>query len=190
MIAVSGASGAGKTTLVNALAERGPGTILFYDDYYRAEGAWTCDLPEWIAGGCDPSAFIRIPRLVEDLRSLREGRSVVSPAGRRSEAASLIVLEEPWGRQRAEIAPLIDYAIHLHLPLDVALARKLLREGRAGADVLLFLEDYLGEQIHRLYEAQQRASDCADQVLDATLPPDDLADAAWQAVLKARCGEA
>lgn len=181
-VVVSGASGAGKSTLIDALTARERGTALYYDDYYRAEGVWTCDLPRWIEAGCDPSEFIRIPRLVEDLRSLREGRPVISPAGRRSEPAAVVLLEEPWGRQRAEIAPLIDFAIHLRLPLDVALARKLLREGRSGADVLLFLEDYLNEGIYRIYEAQERASACADLVLDAALPPDTIAEAAGRAL--------
>jgi uridine kinase len=188
VVAVSGASGAGKTTLVHALAARGSGTALFYDDYYRAPGVWTCDLPEWIAAGCDPNSFIRIPHLVEDLRSLRAGRPVVSPAGRRSEPAALIVLEEPWGRQRAEIAALIDFAIHLRLPPEVALARKLLREGRAGADILPFLADYLGKQIYRIYEAQEQAGACADFVLDATMPTNGLEQAAWRAV-RAACQE-
>ena len=35
----------------------------------------------------------------------------------------MIVLEEPFGRERAEIADLIDFVVCIDLPLEIALAR-------------------------------------------------------------------
>jgi len=97
----------------------------------------------------------------------------------------IIVVEEPFGRSRPEFGVLIDFVAVLDTPLEVALARRLLRELRCGEksepDSLSsrhigFLEAYL-KGVRDLYVAVQRlAVQQADVVIDGLLAPADLVD--------------
>lgn len=155
VIAISGASGAGKSALVKSLAHRlGDVVTLHFDDYsprYFSTSNYPASLAKWIADGADPSAW-ETPQLVQDLRALRQGKSITLPEykevskpatfilralGRRTplvfprneriiRPATYIVLEEPFGRGREGMKELIDFVIALDTPLEVALARRLL----------------------------------------------------------------
>jgi uridine kinase len=150
VVVVSGTSGAGKTTVVRRAATAlGEAVALHFDDY-RAVSTYPPDLRAWLDGGADPNAW-QTPRLSADLRALRRGQAITLPGrsvwriddhhprghavpvsegpagGHRLESRRYVVVEEPFGRTRAELAPLVDFVAHLDVPLEVALARQLLR---------------------------------------------------------------
>ncbi len=179
VIAVSGPSGAGKTTLAaNLAAALAPSTQLSYDHYYRSVAAWECDYRQWVEQGCDPNQFNSIPPLVDDLRALRHGHTVTSPRNEVIPAAPIIIIEEPWGRQRAELAPLIDYVVHIDIPLDVSLARRLFRDGQRGYDLFAYVRAYLEMPLRSIYLQMQKGAASADLVLDGLLPEGDIVMAA------------
>jgi len=149
-------------------------TYMAYDDYYRSVAEWQCNLDEWMAEGCDPNRFLRIPRLTCDLAVLKAGQPITTPQGQIVTPAPLIVLEEPWGRLRQEIAHVIDYVVHLDIPLDVSLARKLLRDASLGYDPMMFARDYLEAGVRHIYLQQQRAAESADIIVDGMKPADEL----------------
>ena len=128
VIAISGTSGAGKTTLVQKVAERlGDAVTLHFDDYFSVS-QYPADARAWVDAGADPDAW-RTAQLADDLRSLRAGQTIRLPREKGTrEPKPYIVLEEPFGRARTELAESIDFVVYLDLPLEVALARKLLRE--------------------------------------------------------------
>ena len=69
VIAVTGTSGAGKTTLVRAVARLlGDAPTLFFDDY-EATPTYPQDWTAWWRAGGDPNA-VKTPRLAADLRAL------------------------------------------------------------------------------------------------------------------------
>jgi len=144
------------------------------------------DSRRWIAEGADPAAW-KVPKLTEDLLELRQGRPIRHSVTKLVTIPTpIIVVEEPFGRSRPELRALIDFVAVLDTPLEVALARRLLRELRSSENSesarlpsrhVKFLEEYLEKGVRNLYVAVQRlALKQADFVLDGLLTPEDMAD--------------
>jgi uridine kinase len=64
----------------------------------------------------------------------------------------MIFIEEPFGRERAEIAHLIDYVIMLDMPMEVCLSRVVKRHLKHSNDPSTTLSNYL-----RKYDDHLRA---------------------------------
>ena len=130
VIAISGAPGAGKTTLVKSVVDvLGDAVALHFDDYksvaqYPADMTNPADLAGWVEEGKDLDAW-KIPQLLDDLSALRNGQAISLPANQGvCEPAKFIVLEEPSGRARAGLQALIDMVVLIDLPLELALVRQ------------------------------------------------------------------
>jgi uridine kinase len=171
VVAVSGMSGAGKSTVVRRTVERlGNATALHFDDYV-ADSVYPPDLQDWLARGADVDEW-KTPRLAADLRALRAGTH------------DYVLVEEPFGKMRAEMRGLIDLAAHLDVPADVLLARRLLRrleEERAEfGDQLLDklhgdLREHLATDRSLELTGNTTAKAAADIVLDGRRTIDEIA---------------
>ena len=177
VITVSGVSGAGKSSTVRAIAEQLDKAACFHFDDYGETMQQPDDGLAWIAAGADLTAFV-LPQLARDLKTLREGRAVTTPTGRRVEPAPFLVVEEPFGSGRADMASLIDFGVCIDLPMEVALARRLLdvvdRWGGEAEERLQwmnsYLRSYLFEGMREVYIAiNERVKQSSDLVLDGTL---------------------
>ncbi len=199
VIAVSSAAGGGKTTLVTKAGELLGATTLFFDDYIGVP-EYPQDMKKWVADGADLNLW-KTPQFAEDLAALKRGESVVSPAGGATiSPTEFIVIEEPMGRGRDEMAKSIDFVVLIDTPLDIALARNLLRVDGTNTSANMrqvtkelliassreFVRDYL-DVSRSVYIAvqEQVAADC-ELVLDGRLPPDELAEQLVNAVRRAR----
>jgi uridine kinase len=199
VIAVAGASGAGKSELVKALVqELGDAVALFFDDYHPKRvpsSSYPKDMAQWLAEGANPDHW-DTPQMIADLQALLRGETITHPTSREALVpATFIVIEEPFGRARTPLKPLIDYVIALNTPPEVALARRILRESeypyfqehpdRFVLSLLKYLRIYL-ELGRPLYLA---ASECAlkdcDLVLDGLKPMSELVKEAMQQVRSA-----
>jgi uridine kinase len=188
VIAINGASGAGKTSLVKALAHKlGDATPLFFDDYQPIavpSSKYPLDFVKWVAAGANPDSW-ETPQLALDLQRLRRGESIILPGSKGVLLPKrFIVLEEPFGRERATMKNMIDVVIAIDLPLEIALARRLLRtleRAEEYADELFktmqkFLRDYLltGREMYRAIN--ERVQKNCDLILDGMKPIDELAE--------------
>lgn len=190
VITVSGASGAGKSSTVRAVADLlGTASCFHFDDYGEA-----MQQPEdglaWIAAGADLTAFV-LPEVGRDIGRLRQGETVVSPTGRRVEHAQFLVVEEPFGRGRTDMRGLVDLSVCIDLPMEVALARRLLEvlgKWSGTAEERLqwmegYLKSYLFEGMREVYIAiNERVKQDCDLILDGTQSVGDNAQRVVEAV--------
>lgn len=189
VIAISGASGVEKSRLVTALVQTlGDAIALHFDDYKPQRtppSIYPLDPRQWLADGADPKAW-ETPQLAPDLQRLLRGESVVVPRqGTVLAPKRWIVLEEPFGRARTAMRGLIDVVILMEVPLEVALARRLLRvaerpdplthpEEQARVLLAYLRDDHaIGRELYRVITERVRP-DC-DLIVDGLQPADVLA---------------
>jgi uridine kinase len=187
VIAISGPSGAGKTSLVQKVTSLLEDAISFYFDDYASVSKYPSNFSEWIEEGADPNQW-KTPQLLKDLQRLRSGEAISLPTHKGMiKAATFIVMEEPFGKERSEMSGLIDFVACIDLPLEVALARRLLRDiewcvsERDPAYLAAYLKEYLtgylrGATREMYLEVNARVLENCDLVLDGVKPLDELAD--------------
>ncbi|MDF3058947.1 MAG: hypothetical protein K0R17_3162 [Rariglobus sp.] len=163
VIAISGCSGSGKTSLIRALVKKLPGASpLFADTYASDYCPSTVDFPlyrylplsdaercqKWFDEGFPEDGYASCPQLVQDIRELKEGRPISTPipawegGEHRIEPGGYLLLEDAWAH-RSELRGLVDYFIHIGVPLDIALARCIQRQVRQKDDIGRLVNFYL-----------------------------------------------
>jgi len=166
VIALSGVSGAGKTSVINCLAKEFNSPILLFDDFV-APNTYPLDMKAWLHDGADVSK-IKSPRFTKALSELKT--QCGSP---------MIFIEEPFGRERAEIAHLIDYVIMLDIPMEVCLSRVIKRHLTYSNDPTKSLSNYLRRYDDYLRDVYIRVSnqvrENSDLVLNQVEPSSKLA---------------
>ncbi len=131
VVAVSGASGAGKTTIVKQLANEFDCPFLLFDDH-TDDSTYPLDMKNWLKNGANVF-LIKTPEFVSSLKSL------ISKSSSR-----YIFIEEPFGKERDSMSSLIDYVVLLDQPLELCLARIIKRHTeQPSADSICTISNYL-----------------------------------------------
>jgi len=115
VIAISGVSGSGKTTVTDELKNRLENcAVLSFDDYddICLVGRDINDLPE----GRNLYDDWQVGPIAADIERLLK------------EPLDYIILDYPFGRQNSTVAPYIDLSVFVDVPLDAALARRIIRD--------------------------------------------------------------
>ena len=122
VIAVAAVTAGGKTTVVNAVKDRLPKTAALHFDEYSFDGEVE-DFYQWVLDGADYNVWDLRP-LEQDILALRN-----------SGEYEYLLLDYPFAYRHDQIRKYIDAAVFIDTPLDVALARRVLRDFRnATAD--------------------------------------------------------
>lgn len=194
VITVSGVSGAGKSSTVRAIAKQLGDASCFYFDDYREAMQQPDDGLRWIAEGADLTAFV-LPQFGQDVQKLRQGETVTTPTARRVEPASFLVIEEPFGRGRTDMAGVVDFSVCIETPMEVALARRLLDAVERWDGPVeqrfqwigTYLNTYLFEGMREVYSAiNEGVKERSDLILDGLSPVEQNAQRVVE-VVRRRC---
>ena len=101
VIGLSSPSGGGKTTITKALSKKLPNNTAVYFDEFDDSTVHPADLAEWAANGGDYNVWNEFQYLIFDA---------------------------PLGRANSELGEFIDFMVFIDTPLDVAMARRFLRD--------------------------------------------------------------
>lgn len=178
IIGISGISGAGSTTITKALGKALHATTLFWDDF-DADSLSPDDYVEWFKKSGDYAAWF-YPALENALKELKEGRRIKHPAIQEELVATpLIIFDGPLGRKHVATSCLVDYFIHLDTSMDVALARRLIRNYTSNSEASLHgileeLEWYLSVG-RPLFDAHHIKA-LADFVVNGDLSTQEITD--------------
>ncbi|MBG9796127.1 hypothetical protein ABD76_28360 [Paenibacillus dendritiformis] len=164
VIAIAAVSGGGKTTITRRLTETLPhAAALYFDDYTFEE----CpeDICEWVENGADYDDWNLAP-LARDLQSLL----------RTQPPPSIVILDYPFAYLNSALRGHIDLSIFIDTPLDIALARRILRDYSEGSidDVREDVTGYLQEGRMAYAEMLSAVKPNSDFVIDGSLPVDDI----------------
>ncbi len=165
VVAINSISGGGKTTLTEVVAAALPSAVCFrFDDFDNSN--------------IYPEDFCRAHILDFDCPGM--GDAVRLELERKS--ASFIILDYPFGRDHPRFMNIIDLSVFIDTPLDVAMARRVLRDYCTGSELPATetlealkadLTHYLAQSRHP-YLRHYRHRETSDLVLDGWASLDQL----------------
>ncbi len=189
IIAITGQVGAGKSSLASALTTYIDQSCILDVDLYMWAGQAAFPLYEhddaegeiaaWVARGAAAEEYLQIPPLREHLIALQQGEGVTL-TNQRGEHRTVgpchfLLFESHFGRDMPDIADLIDVQIHIDVPLDISLSRKLMQISRTPRfDLTTYLNSYLRAD-RLVLERMKHAGRHADITVNGIEPVSQLA---------------
>lgn len=184
VVAITSISGGGKTTLIKKVAEKLNASVLLFDDY-AAVSEYPEDIKTWLDKGADLNEW-KTPQFISDIMKLKRGDSVVTPLNNTIKASEIIVIEEPTGRNRIDIAGLLDFVAVIDTSVDIGLARRILRdqqyfinpeEVESYKNFINYINGYLDQYLNGLrdsyLEIHKQNKETCDLLIDGALSLDD-----------------
>lgn len=152
IIGISGVSGAGKSTLAEALQKELGATLIAWDDF-DATSTGPNDYVEWYNRGQDYAEW-DYPQLKLALQKLKSDTKYT-------------LFDAPLGRFHEQTGKYIDCWVHVSVPLDVSLARRVIRDYKKET-LLDDLKEYLQSSRPLFFDDDYKEK--ADLVIDGTDP--------------------
>ncbi len=115
VIAIAAVTAGGKTTIVNEIKKKLPDVETLHFDDYTFEGEVE-NFYEWTLNGADYNVW--------NLKPLEDDILKIKSKG----IADYLLLDYPFAYKNDLIKPYIDKAIFIDTPLDIAMARRVLRD--------------------------------------------------------------
>ena len=161
VLSINSISGGGKTTLAKALNKCIDNSLLFSFDDYEETNIYPEDYHDWCNRGADVNEFDCVKMADEVLDALTESK------------IDLIILDFPFDRRHSRFKDIINLTVFIDTPLDVAMARRILRD-KPSTDEL--------EKELKIYESQSRLVylealkhlKTSDLILEGTRKPVEL----------------
>ena len=171
VIAINSISGGGKTALTELLAASLTSAVQFHFDEFDDTNVYPSDYYEWTVRGSDLLEF-DCPGMADALWKELNRESI-----------AFVILDYPFGREHPRFQKEIDLSIYIDTPLDIAMARRILRDFTTlGASAEERLEALKKDLIHYLAKARHpyldhdRHRETSDLVLDGRKGLNQLRD--------------
>ena len=185
IIGISAVTGGGKTAVTQRLVGVLEDAVALHFDDYDDTNVHPNDIQGWFAAGADYDAY-ETPVFTGHLQALKAGRTIRYPIGDVTIApARYVVADAPLGRAHADSGRFIDLMVFIDTPLDIAMARRVLREidreeYRTPDEALDYvkgeLSGYLAQARPIYEEFQERMRASSDLIVDGTLSIDAIAE--------------
>lgn len=126
VIGICGYSGGGKSAVANLLAEvLKDALVISYDDYH--ESNVEPPVEDW--GKITTFNDFKTPLINEHIELLLNGKSINYPLSNKEIIPKkIIILDNALGKRHVDHGQFLDIVIFIDTPLDVAMARRLLRD--------------------------------------------------------------
>ena len=163
VIALSAVSGGGKTTVSRLLSrEMINSKVLCYDHY---DFVGPDDIVSWIDGGGDPNEWDITP-FITNLEELL------------NEPLDFIILDFPFSYQHKQVQKYIDFSIFIDTPLDIALARRVIRDHQESSNenIMIDMNHYISRGRRAYLSMHTMIQPSADLVVDGTLKAPELTE--------------
>jgi uridine kinase len=172
VVAISAVGGCGKTALSRLVHDFLPASVLLAYDDFEELSVEPDDWYDWLQRGAN----------IIEFDSPGFAQAVAEEVERG--AADYLILDYPFGREHPRLRDLIDLSVFIDTPLDVALARRVLRDYPShseseAAGTLQELRGHLSHYLERaraLFEHHRGHRLTSDLVLDGSLSLDELRD--------------
>lgn len=161
IIAIAAVSGGGKTTITSRLNQELNNSRAIYFDDYDVEGPE--DIIDWVERGADCNEWSLKP-IITDVNNLLNSSDV-----------RYILLDYPFSRQHNDMKN-IDLTVFIDTPLDIAMARRLLRDFRnTNIEVIIDeLSNYLSRGRIGYENMLETTKPNSDLVVDGSLQIDEI----------------
>ena len=185
IISISGISGSGKTTVAHKLKELLPKTeIICFDDF--PGNLLGRDYCEWSESGADCNEWNLEPIISEIKRLLLE-------------PFDYIILDYPFGKVHRTIGAYVGLSVWIDIPLDISLARRVIRDftrrsevrrplkGNTAEEVSSYLDFYLIRHRDTYFRHIETIKPSANLVVDGTKSPEEITDIIIRFIAKRKC---
>lgn len=158
-IAIAAVTAGGKTTIVHALKRQMEKVKSLHFDEYSFQGE-VDDFYAWVMQGADYNVWDLQP-LIDDIRRIREQAE-----------CEYLLLDYPFAYCHEAIRPYIDCAIFVDTPLDIAMARRILRDMQdaTAEEIRQDMERYLQYARAAYVQMLKDVLPSSDYVIDGTKP--------------------
>ena len=173
IIAIGAVTAGGKTTLVNAIKDKLTRTASLHFDDYSFDGEVN-DFYKWVSDGANYNVCDLSP-LKADIEKIIN-----------SDRYDYLLLDYPFAYQNKMIKDYLDCCIFIDTPLDIALARKVLRDMKESSadDIRYEMDVYLKYARIAYVQMLQDILPISDYVIDGTKELKIIINEAVEIILK------
>ncbi|MDT3498646.1 hypothetical protein NLU03_31365 [Bacillus toyonensis] len=165
VISIAAVSGGGKTTITESLTQELTNSKALYFDSYNFDNC-PADICKWIDDGANYDEWVLTP-LIHDIQHLI-----------RDSKLDYIIVDYPFAYSNRKMGKFIDVTIFIDTPLDIAMARRILRDFKEGTidEIHNDLKHYMIYARKAYLEAIHTVKPNSDIVLDGSLSVSEIID--------------
>jgi len=164
IIGISAVSGGGKTTIINELIKKIPKSEALYFDEFDFDGP--ADIIKWVEEGANYNLWNLAPMI----------KSINDILNDRTKDTEYIFLDYPFAKKNDSMLPYLDFTIFIDTPLDIALARRIIRDysDLDSEKIIRNIKNYISKGRLGYEEMLRTIKPNSDFIIDGTLSLDTI----------------